>query len=390
MKVRDTYRSKIGEKMKKITLLLVIIIVVILDSGCTRDRDITIGVVGSMTGNQSDLSVSGRRGIEIAVDEINTSGGINGMKLKLVMKDDKNDPERAKEIVDEFVKEGIHLVIGHYTSGMMLAAYDEMVNKNILYLGPTISADNLSGIDDNFIRFIASTKEQAMIINQEAEKLNQKKFLVLADQKNLGFNEMLYKNFASILTENDGQIIDSIEYESLEDKTLGDILGSTENHSDLDGIFVISNATDLAIITQTIRKNHINVDIYGPLWAHTNDLIRVAGEYAEGIRVVSGIDYESQSDRYMQFNNKFYEMYGQETTFSSIYSYETMMALSQAMKQTGNDDPVEVKNTILSLGQFEGLQATFTIDKYGDNTREYMLDQVIGNTYMRVDSNEKE
>lgn len=375
--------------MKKAAVLFInIIILMMMVAGCKEDRIVTIGVVGSMTGNQSDLSVSGRRGIELAVEEINAAGGIDGKVVKLVVKDDKNDPERAKEIVKEFVNQEIHIVIGHYTSGMMLAAYDEIVKQDILYLGPTISADNLSEIDDNFIRFIASTKEQAQTINEEANRLNQKNFLVITDRKNLGFNEMLYKNFETLLVKNGGQVVDLIEFDVMDDKSLEEIMTSVTNCENLDGIFAISNATDLALISQKIRKNNRKVDIYGPLWAHTNDLIRVGGEYAEGIRVVSGIDYDSTSEKYINFKNEFYEKYGQEITFSSIYSYETMMALAEVMNKTGNDNPITVKNQIIKQGWFEGLQTTFFIDKYGDNTREYMLDQVEGNNYKKVDKDE--
>ncbi len=366
-------------------LFVISIIIIAIGAGCTQERSITIGVVGSMTGNQSDLSVSGRRGIEIAVDRINASGGIDGKKVKLVVKDDKNDPDRAKEIVDEFVSQQIHLVIGHYTSGMMLAAYGEMVSQDILYLGPTISTDNLSGVDDNFIRFIASTKEQAMVISNEAKRLNQKNFLVIADKKNLGFHELLCQNFEAILQENGGQVLDIFEYEALDDATLEDMIKLIESQRSTDGIFVISNASDLAVIVQATRKQGIDVDIYGPLWAHTNDLIRVAGEYSEGVRVVSGIDIENVSEPYLEFQKEFYEKYGQEVTFSSIYSYETMMALAQAIDKAGNDDANQVKEAIIEIGQFEGLQANFIIDQYGDNTRKYMLDQVIGNAYKRID-----
>lgn len=375
--------------MKRIVFLFIgITIMITTISGCSRNKEIIIGVVGSMTGNQSDLSVSGRRGIEIAVDEINSTGGIDGRQVRLEVKDDLNDPERAAEIVDEFINQGVHLVIGPYTSGMMLAAYDEMIGKNILYLGPTISVDTLSGIDDNFIRFIASTKEQAMVITKEAKKLNQKNFIVLADQKNLGFNEMLYKNFETLLAEDGGKVLEFIEFESVEDSSLEEILSAINNHQNIDGIFIISNATDLAMITQTIRKNAVSVDIYGPLWAHTNDLIRVAGEYAEGIRVVSGIDYDNDSERFADFRKKFLEKYGQEVTFSSVYSYETMMAIKQAIQQTGNDDPAKVKEAILQINKFDGLQTNFIIDRFGDNTRDYMLDQITANVYKRVDDNE--
>lgn len=47
-------------------------------SGCQTNRILEIGFIGTMTGPGSDLSVSGRRGAELAIQEVNSSGGING------------------------------------------------------------------------------------------------------------------------------------------------------------------------------------------------------------------------------------------------------------------------------------------------------------------------
>lgn len=54
-----------------------------------------------MTGINSDLSVSGRKGVELATEEFNKAGGLNGRKIELVVKDDKNDTTTALNI-DKF------------------------------------------------------------------------------------------------------------------------------------------------------------------------------------------------------------------------------------------------------------------------------------------------
>lgn len=368
----------------KIYILLIFILVLSL-VGCEKRGTIRIGVVGTMTGTQSDLSVSGRRGIEIAVDEINRNGGIDGRQVEIVVKDDQNNPERAKEIVNEFIDEGISIVIGHYTSGMMLAAYDEIAKNDILYLGPTISADGLSMRNDNFIRFIASTKEQAQIITKVANDLEQKEFIVIVDDKNIGFNEMLFQNFEELLKENDGVIVEEYGYTELNDGTIEEIKNVIEQNVNADAVFIISSGNDTGIIAQKIRKQGFNLEIYSPLWSHTSDLIRVGGEYVEGVKVVSGIDCDSKTKKYLEFENEFIEKYGLEVTFSSVYSYETFMALAEAMNAADSHDPEKIKAQIIEIGCFEGLQQDFLIDKYGDNTRQYMMDEIVNGEYVRIE-----
>ena len=373
---------------KKVWVSIIFLLVIIMACGCAGKKPIKIGLVGTMTGKQSDLSVSGRRGVEIAIEKINNNGGIHGRKIELVIKDDLFDQNRAKEIVGEFVKEGIQIVIGHYTSGEMTAAYDEVKKQDILYLGPTISADALGGIDDNFIRFIASTKEQAQIITKVALEKKQKKFVVIIDNKNIGFNEMLYKNFEDCLNEGGESILTKITYDNLDDDTIVKISNEIKAQKEVESLFIISNASDLATITKECRKRNIESTIYGPLWAHTDDLLRIGGEYVDGVNVVSGVDYDNTSEEFIEFQDAFYKKYGKEVSFSSIYSYEAMMALSIAIESVGNTDPKKVKAKIIEIGTFQGLQEKFLIDQYGDNTRNYMLDQIMKGGYVRVDNDE--
>lgn len=54
------------------------------------------------------------------------------------------------------------------------------------------------------------------------------------------------------------------------------------------------------------------------------------------------------------------------------------------MTNVKSDNPEKVKREIISIGNFKGLQQEFIIDKYGDNTREYMMDEIINGKYVRI------
>lgn len=347
--------------------------------GCEPEV-IRIGVVGSMTGSSSDLSISGRRGIELAVEEINQSGGIRGKLVELLVKDDENNPEKALQIVSEFKDEKIEIVIGPYTSGMMLSAYDRINSQEILYLGPTVSADTLSGVDDYFLRFIASTREQAVVLAQTANQNNHKKFAIIYDEKNIGFNEMLYNNFVTELENYHGSVIKDFAFNTIDEKTLQDIESCLEG---VDAIFIIADATNFSYIAQHLYGNH-DLGIYGPLWAHTNDLLRLSGKSIEGAYLVSGIDLDNQTVLYKTFSQNYYDRYGNNVTFSAMYSYETMKALAEAIELADSSDALVIKEKILEIGSFQGLQSRFDLDPYGDTTRDYAIDQIIKGRFVRV------
>lgn len=365
--------------MKKIILLLIITLLLI---SCEESETIKIGVVGSMSGNQSELSVSGRRGIELAVSKINEQGGLLGKEVELVVKDDLNDMNRAVDIVKEFVNEDIEMVIGPFTSKMMLAAYDTVEAHEILYLSPTVSTDLLNQKDDHFIRFIASSREQAVVLNEVALNNNDKEFIVIIDETNIGFNQQLYENFKEILESNNGQINNVMEYSVLDSGIFETLRISAK---DIDGVFVISNASDFATIAQNLVQNDIDASLYGTLWSHTNDIIRLGGKDIEKAYLVSGI---SQSEVYHDFNRvylDYYDRYGESMSFSAMYSYETMMALGEAISKGHSSDWEKVKSALLEIKNFNGLQFQYELDKYGDSSRPYKIDQIINGGFLTVE-----
>ncbi|GCD10095.1 ABC transporter substrate-binding protein [Clostridium tagluense] len=363
-------------RLKRNTIIILCVIYICNVSyltGCNKDKkNIKIGILGTMSGINSDLSVSGRRGAELAIEEYNKASGLGEEKVELVVKDDKNDPIISLRAQKEFIAENIPVVVGPYTSGMIVDSMSYLKDKNILFLSPTVSSDALTGIDDNFIRFIASTSGQALLLNNMANKNKDKKFAVLYDLENKGFTDALYNNFKKLLERNKGEIVLTktfssslnVNYSSL----AKEVLDSKAN-----ALFIIGDSKTNAEITQQIRKLGTNIHIYSPLWSNTADLIRKGGNAIEDMFIVGGIDFSDKSMNFVKFRNAYVDKYGENPTFSSVYSYETVEALLLAIKMGPDLMPSTLKNNIIKIKKFQGLQGNYSIDKFGDNNRKYMI-----------------
>jgi branched-chain amino acid transport system substrate-binding protein len=351
--------------------------------GCSKSP-LTIGLLGTMTGANSDLSISGRRGVEIAVDEINQGGGILGREVQLMLIDDKNDKAAAMAGLETCTSENVNLVIGPYTSGMITPNIEAINGLNLLLMGPTISADELSGKDDNFIRFIASTEEQADILVGYIQMLTLERFMILSDSRNEGFTEALVRNFKVQMQANNGIDVPALNFNPQNDTAMDAAIAEVKK-AQPEGIFIIASAEDLAHIAQRLYQEAINVQLFGPLWANTPELIRKGGEAVEGIIVVGGIDPDNKAPAFDAFNATFIERYGEAPTFASVYSYEAMHALASAIEKANSAEPSAVKRALLEIGSYEGLQGAFQIDVNGDNTRAYMLFQNIEGEMRKVE-----
>lgn len=79
---------------------------------------VKVGVVNSLSGNFAAFGQRYNTGIQVALEEINANGGINGEKLELMTQDDRSDAQSALAAMEAMNKQGVPLVIGSYASGI--------------------------------------------------------------------------------------------------------------------------------------------------------------------------------------------------------------------------------------------------------------------------------
>lgn len=118
-----------------------------------------IGFMAGLSGRVADLGVSGRNGLILAIEQKNGSGGINGKPLELIVRDDRQDSQRARSSVKELLDDGVELIIGPMTSSMAMSVVKLVNNSDAYLLSPTVTTTDLLNIDDHFLRVISSTKE---------------------------------------------------------------------------------------------------------------------------------------------------------------------------------------------------------------------------------------
>lgn len=138
-------------------------------AGCNRGSDAyLVGAAGPWT---QGYGVMSRRGIDLAVDEINRNGGINGVPLKVVSRDDEANGSRAAVIAQEFVAHpGVLAVIGHVNSGAMLAA-SRIYDGQLAAVATTASSPDLSGVSKWTFRVISSDSLNGVILARFASRI---------------------------------------------------------------------------------------------------------------------------------------------------------------------------------------------------------------------------
>ena len=151
-------------------------------------EDITIAVVGPMTGPVASIGDQMKRGAEAAAQAINEAGGVDGKKIKIVIEDDACDPKQAVAVANLIVGQQIKFVDGHACSGSSIPAADIYAENNILMMSPASSNPVLTekGHPTIMRLYGRDDAQGAFIAPWIAEKYKGKKIAILHDKSAYG------------------------------------------------------------------------------------------------------------------------------------------------------------------------------------------------------------
>jgi len=150
--------------------------------------DILIAVAGPMTGQYASFGEQFRRGAEMAVADLNASGGVLGEKLKLTIGDDACDPKQAVAVANKFASEGVQFVAGHFCSGSSIPASKVYEEENILQISPGSTNPKLTEEGGpNVFRVCGRDDQQGLVAGDYlADKFSGKKIAILHDKTAYG------------------------------------------------------------------------------------------------------------------------------------------------------------------------------------------------------------
>ncbi len=367
--------------MQRMVLLLrqlVLIALVLFSSlpltSCVEDTPVKIGFVAGITGRVSDLGVASRDAVTLAVEEQNLAGGISGRQLELVIRDDQQDPQAVLQAIRELSDEQVVAILGPLTSSMAVVALPIINSEQILTISPTVKTDQLSGQDDFFLRVTPPVSKNAKQLTRHVTKtLGLTRFAVVADFSNRAFTEIWLNEFKKSFESNGGQIV---LVEKFESRPEAHFLPIAERVllAKPDGVLFLSNAIDTALLSQQIRKLESSVPLY---------LISFGGRAVNGMSSYHSFYANSQEPRYLAFKERFVQRFGYAPSFVTVLSYDAAKYLFAGLaKRTST---LSLKNALLEMHSFQGLQSEMTLDQYGDVERKLFLTVIKDGQFQVVD-----
>lgn len=336
-------------------------------SGCTREEPIRLGFIGGTSGRVADLGIAGRDGVQLAVEMRNQSGGIDGRKIRLLTKDDQQQQDKARSAFQELVAEGALAIVGPMTSDMGLAIASLADKAKILVMSPTVTTEALAGRDDYFFRVSSTTRFHATRNARFQLAAGGLHHISAAyDLGNRSFSENWLENFSEAFASGGGEIIHRQGFESNADtdfqRLAQDLLAPRP-----DGVLIVANSMDSALLCQQLRKLESQTPITLADWGATERLLELGGKAVEGVTVVQTFDRQNTSPAFQAFRRAYLERFKREPGFAGVYAFEAANVVLDAL--ASHDKERTLKETVLGIGTFTGLQSQIQFDAFGDVQR---------------------
>ena len=298
-----------------------------------------IGATGPLTGSTAVYGVAVQRGAQIAIDEINAAGGLNGVMLKFDMKDDQSTADDAATGYTALYESGMQLSIGSVTSGSCKSFADRAAEDGVLLLTPSASAAEVIATSDLAFRVCFGDPQQGTISANELTKTYTKIGVIYDTSDTYSYG--IYDAFEAEMTvlgktKDTDYIVRTFDKDSNKDFST-----QVANLADAgcDVIYLPIYYTEAGLIAKAAADRGYNVPIFG-----NDGLDGISGQITEADKVSAHITYTapfdvaSTDEKVVKFVQTYTEKYGEVPNQFAADGYDAIYILYNAMKAAGIDD----------------------------------------------------
>ncbi len=293
-----------------------------------------------------------RNGWQLALEEINHSGGVMGKTISVISRDDAGKPGNAITIAGELVqKNKVVLLMGSFYSHVGLALSDFSKRNRVLYLAAEPLSDALVWAKGNryTFRLRPSTYMQAAMLAEEAAKHPAKRWATIAP--NYAYGKDAVTAFKKILRSKRPDV----EFVTEQWPALSQINAGAEiqalSEAKPDAVYNVTFAGDLAKFVREgkLRGFFNNIYVVSLLTGEPEYLDPLKGEAPEGWVVTGYPWYDIKSPQHVRFVQKYREKFNDHPRMGSLVGYNVMMAVAAMLEKANSTKTEEMVNAMEGL-----------------------------------------
>jgi len=326
---------------------------------------IRIGAAETLTGDNSAYGLSIEKGLNLALDEINSSNFLGSSRIKLTILDDKADKQEGISVFNRLISdEKVCAIVGPTLSSTAFAADPVAQQAGIPVLGTSTTALGITAMGDFIFR--DSLPQAAVIpgtVNDVIAKYHPKKAALLYESTN-EYSKSEAEVFKGALAKAGIDLVGSESYQHGDSDFRTQLAKLAQKRPD---IFVFCSLVGEAVpVLEQAREIGITQPIIGGNGFNSPVVIQNAKEASEGLIVGAAWSITSDNPKSKAFVAAFNAKYGSNPDQFAAQSYTGLWLLATAIKNAGSTDPVAIKKALGALRDIDTALGTFSFDANRD------------------------
>lgn len=330
--------------------------------------EITIGTISPNTGSLAAYGAAVTTAVELAVEEINAAGGINGSQVKVVNADDQFDPTECLNAFNSLVSQGIGLIVGSVTSGCTSAITDAANEEEVCLLTPSATADSITTEDDYVFRACYADSFQGAIAAAYAKQSGYTEVGVVYCASDT-YSKGLYDSF-NAACEKYGVTVKAVESSaSLDVQDYTNQFASMVK-AGVDFVYApyYYDVIGPYIVTQARAAGYKGIIMGADGYDGTPDYVVEGADLSvfNDVYWTNHYDPADTSEKVQSFVKAYEAKFGSTPNAISALAYDAVYMYKQAIEAAGSADPKAVRDALAdTTAVYSGVTGTFSLDDVG-------------------------
>lgn len=341
-------------------------------------QNIRIGFHAPLTGFAAADGKSAVQGAELAVEQINAAGGVNGRKLELVVQDDQARPDQAVPLANKYIGDGFKLVISGSYSGPTRAAAGVFQGAKIPYISAYAIHPDITRAGNYVFRtsFMGEVQGKAAA-KFVGENLKKRKVTLLT--LNNDFGQALSAGFKEVAGKFGIEIGSEYTY-AMGDRQFGSIVASVRKDNP-EALYVSGYFFNGGPLVAQLRAGGVTAPIIGTEGFDTHNFIAIAKDAAEGVMITTSLDRDSKSPPMRRFIDDYEAKWKAPADMVAASVHTALNVAAEALRRAGGEDPAKVRDAISGLRDFQVATGRISFNELGEVYKPAQIQVIKGGKF---------
>ncbi len=314
-------------------ILLLALIGVILISGCAQQtNEVKIGAIIPLTGPAASQGIYASQAAQLAEEDINDAGGINGRRVKIIVEDSESSPSKGVTAFQKLAVENVSAAFSMLSSVSVPLSYEAERAQVPLIMSLVTAKNSTRGNIWAFRHYITADKDAAAMADYLYSSGKTKAGIILINDE---YGASSSQEFISFFK---GEIVAKETFGPRDSDFRSQLLKIKEAKPNT--LYLIGFDIHIINIVKQAKELELNATLATTTLLTTPATQKEVASFTDLIYGTAGVYNLPNSTKALEFKQRYIKKFGQEPSAYAAYFYDSFMMLKEAIKKGDNQEAV--------------------------------------------------